>query len=1076
MSDKVESKITDLTPEQIKIIQDIEFSSVHNHTTSSNIRLLDCINKPEELIDRAIELDYSAVAITDHEILAALPESLWYVDKLKKEKKCPESFKFILGNEAYVVNSLEKTKENYKAYKNGFYHLVLLAKDYEGYEQLKVLSTAAWENSYTSKRMTRVPLEKSTLYKVVSQNKGHLICSSACFERGTKVLTKDGYKDIDTIKPGEFVFSHTGWEEVVSPTNRLYTGNLITINGTHGFEEPITATETHKFFALQRKHNTNIRNYGTVNSDFINSNIQNFKELSNSKKQKYWNHIRNVEPDWIELKDLEKGDFIFSKVDTKIIDLEYFYIKSKDNSKYKINNKIKIDNDFCELFGIWLAEGSWDYTNNNKRISFSINKKEEFTLGKRIIDLMSSVFNINNPYIYRQKDSEEMNICYTSVELSEFFKSLYENDLKINQWTKYIPKKLKYIKPEKQLQIYKGWMMGDGYFRSRGAKSFEAVGATVSKQLALDLKFILYRNYINPSFEICKKHGIHKESYYLYITGSSAKEYNDSVVNNTPLTFSFEGRSGKDLPCFINGEPFLKHTIKEKKVKPVVKYPVFCLNVKNSHSFSVSSVIVHNCLGNELSRILLQRNAYAQDIRKYKKILQDKSKLTKLSLENFSNEYEEAVKNYNSIQEDLEEYFNFYLNLFKDDFYLELQPSNQPDQVYVNKELIKLGKKLNIKWIITTDSHYKSLADRKVHKAYLNSKDGEREVDDFYATTYLMEKEIIISYLINNQITFEDAVLALSNTKEIYDKCQYYTLEKGYQIPKINVSQKLSKLKNDEDILNLISNINLDEYGSIKEFLLTNNEQDCYYVYSSLKGLIDKEIKEKGKSSIKVYIDDKDNLLKPLPTVKYSLNDALKRINSECEELFEISKELKANLSQYYISMQQIIDLVWTDGDSFVGPGRGSVGCWYTAYLMDITDTNAMEWNLPQWRHVDRSKIELSDVDFDTQSLKRQQILRSVKNYFGCDKVLNICTYGKEGSKSAIITSCRSLGLDPDVGIYLSSLIPIDRGFPRSLKECYEGNEEKDYIPVTELINQVAKYPGLKELAMGIESLVNKRG
>lgn len=940
MGNKIEDQITALTLEQIKIIQDTEFSSLHNHTTSSNIRLLDCINKPEELIDRAIELDYSAVAITDHETLAALPESLWYVDKLKKEKKCPESFKFILGNEAYVVNSLEKTKENYKAYKNGFYHLVLLAKDYEGYEQLKVLSTAAWESSYTSKRMTRVPLEKNTLYKVVSQNKGHLICSSACFERGTKVLTKDGYKDIDTIKPGEFVFSHTGWEEVVSPTNRLYTGNLITIDGTHGFEEPITATENHKFFALKKKQK-DINNYGTVNSNFIDSNIKFFEKLSKTKKQKYLNNIRNIEPEWIELKDLEKGDFIFSKIDTKVIDLEYLNIKSQDDSK----SKIKVDNDFCELFGIWLAEGNIDY---NKGISFMIDK--EFTLKQRIINLMSSIFGLNNPSIDYQKDLEKISIHYNSIELYDFFKELYKNDLNINQWTKYIPKKLKYIQPEKQLQIYKGWMMAEGCFRTKGIKNFEALGITVSRQLALDLKFILYRNYINPSFIISKEHDNYKESYSLCITGNLAKKCNNSIINNIPLYFSFEDRHKEDLPCFINGEPFLKHNIKEKKIEPVIDYPVFCLNVNNSHSFSVSSVIVHNCLGNELSRILLQRNAYAQDIRKYKKILQDKSKLTKLSLENFSNEYEEAVKNYNSIQEDLEEYFNFYLNLFKDDFYLELQPSNQPDQVYINKELIKLGKKLNIKWIITTDSHYKSLNDRKVHKAYLKSKDGEREIDDFYATTYLMDKEEIVNYLINNQISFEDAVLALSNTKEIYDKCEYYTLEKGYQIPKINVSEKLNNLKNDENILDLVSNINLDDYRSIKEFLSTDNEQDCYYVYSSLKGLIDKEIKEKGKSSIKVYIDDKENLLKPLPTVKYSLSDALKRIDSECEELLEISKELKASLSQYYVSMQQIIDLVWTDGDSFVGPGRGSVGCWYTAYLMDITDTNAMEWNLPQWR------------------------------------------------------------------------------------------------------------------------------
>jgi len=330
------------------------------------------------------------------------------------------------------------------------------------------------------------------------------------------------------------------------------------------------------------------------------------------------------------------------------------------------------------------------------------------------------------------------------------------------------------------------------------------------------------------------------------------------------------------------------------------------------------------CLGNEVSRILLQRNAFLQDVKKYKRLLQDKNKLTKQSIENYTSQYEVAIENYNNIQGDLEEYFTFYLGLFGEDFYLELQPSNSPDQVYVNKELILLAKQLNIKWIVTSDSHYKSLQDREVHKAYLNSKSGDREVDDFYATTYLMEKEELVNYLINNGIDFDDALLALSNTQEIYNKCEVYKLEKGFQIPKIDVSNSLNVLKSKNSIKQLIAEIDLNKYNSIKTFLQTDNEQDKYYIYSCLDGLIDKKIP--------------------------ATEEVISRINLEIEELIELSKALQATLSQYYVATQKIIELMWNEGDSFVGPGRGSVGCWFTAYLMDITDTNALEWELPFWR------------------------------------------------------------------------------------------------------------------------------
>ena len=161
----------------------MKFTSIHNHTDVSNLRLLDCIIKPNKLIDRALELDYSGVAITDHEAMSSLPEGLKHIMKLKEDNpddKKIQDFKLILGNEVYVVNDLKATKADYKEYGNGFYHLVLLAKNEKGYHLLKRLSSQAWVNSYRGRGMERVPLPKEEMKRIIGDEKGNLIASTAC--------------------------------------------------------------------------------------------------------------------------------------------------------------------------------------------------------------------------------------------------------------------------------------------------------------------------------------------------------------------------------------------------------------------------------------------------------------------------------------------------------------------------------------------------------------------------------------------------------------------------------------------------------------------------------------------------------------------------------------------------------------------------------------------------------------------------------------------------------------------------------------------------------------------------------
>ena len=106
------------------------YFNIHNHTMYSNIRLLDCINRPTDLIDKAIELGLSGIAITDHECLSAHMEVNQYAKKIKE--KHPD-FIIALGNEVYLVDKREPGIK--------YNHFILTAKDEMGHKALRELSS-----------------------------------------------------------------------------------------------------------------------------------------------------------------------------------------------------------------------------------------------------------------------------------------------------------------------------------------------------------------------------------------------------------------------------------------------------------------------------------------------------------------------------------------------------------------------------------------------------------------------------------------------------------------------------------------------------------------------------------------------------------------------------------------------------------------------------------------------------------------------------------------------------------------------------------------------------------------------
>lgn len=122
------------------------------------------------------------------------------------------------------------------------------------------------------------------------------------------------------------------------------------------------------------------------------------------------------------------------------------------------------------------------------------------------------------------------------------------------------------------------------------------------------------------------------------------------------------------------------------------------------------------------------------------------------------------------------------------------------------------------------------------------------------------------------------------------------------------------------------------------------------------------------------------------------------------------------------------------------------------------------------------------DIDFDTQALRRKNILLSIKDFFGFNNVLNIATFGTVGPKSACTTAVRGYrteefpdGIDADVGTFLSTMIPTERGNVWPLHDVINGNKDKDRKPIRLFVNEVEKYDGLLDILLNIEGLIDKR-
>lgn len=383
--------------------------------------------------------------------------------------------------------------------------------------------------------------------------------------------------------------------------------------------------------------------------------------------------------------------------------------------------------------------------------------------------------------------------------------------------------------------------------------------------------------------------------------------------------------------------------------------------------------------------------------------------------------------------------------------YLEIQPAKAEgtNQSKVNKLIWKAHEFRQVPIIPTTDSHYLRKEDAYIHSIYLNSQEGDREVDDFYATAYLMNEDELRKYL---RIDFDynqiDQMFEWS--EELGRRIKGYDIRHDPIIPSIPYD-KLPRFTIEHKFTNWYNNFpNFAYYSNPAR---TIHEQ---YFFYQIEQELQSKVVDKGKD----------------------LEQYIARLDEEWKELRIISEQLNTSMASYYSTMSAIIDLIWEAG-SLAMPARGSAAGFLTCYLLEVTQIDPVPLGdyMPSWRHLNHERgVELPDIDNDSEASKKKAIVNKMKEFFGEDKVLNVATFSKISSKTALERACSGLGVNNDTAAYFKSLIPVNRGKTAKLKDCIFGNQDKSIKPVYELVNELKKYPHVQEVALALEGLITNRG
>lgn len=366
-----------------------------------------------------------------------------------------------------------------------------------------------------------------------------------------------------------------------------------------------------------------------------------------------------------------------------------------------------------------------------------------------------------------------------------------------------------------------------------------------------------------------------------------------------------------------------------------------------------------------------------------------------------------------------EEAVRWYKDLFGNDYYLELQrhkatvPRANHEtyklQEVVNKKLIELAKKYNVKLVCTNDVHFVDEENAEAHDRLICLSTG-KDLDDPHRMLYSKQEWMKTREEMN--ALFADVPEALSNTCEICDSVEFYSIDHAPIMPTFSIpvdfgtEEEYRKKYTEKD---LFDEFTQDENGNV-----VMAESDAKAKVERLGGY-DKlyRIKLEADYLAKLAYDGAKRRYGEILT-----DDIKERIK------FELHIMKTMGFPGYFLIVQDFISAARHKLDVSVGPGRGSAAGSAVAYCLGITQIDPIKYDLLFERFLNPDRISLPDIDVDFDDDGRGRVLKWVTEKYGQEKVAHIITYGTMATKLAIKDVARVQKLSLAESDRLCKLIP----------------------------------------------------
>jgi DNA polymerase-3 subunit alpha len=350
--------------------------------------------------------------------------------------------------------------------------------------------------------------------------------------------------------------------------------------------------------------------------------------------------------------------------------------------------------------------------------------------------------------------------------------------------------------------------------------------------------------------------------------------------------------------------------------------------------------------------------------------------------------------------------FKWWLNIFQDDYYVELQRHGMAEQEKVNKILLKFAKKYNVKVIASNDSHYVDQSDFNAHDILLCINTGEKQstpaLREFSDDDVNMRDrrfafpndQFYFKTTAEMRSAFHDLEEAIDNTNEIVDKVELLDLKRDILLPHFKVPPN---------------------FASQDEYLSHLTWEGAHKRYSELTP----EIEE--------------------------------RIN------FELFTIRTMGFAGYFLIVSDFIRAGRELG-VFIGPGRGSAAGSVVAYCIGITNIDPIKYQLLFERFLNPDRKSMPDIDTDFDDEGRQKVIDYVVEKYGRNQVAQIITYGTMAAKMSIKDVARVMDLPLSESNMLAKMVPEKPGISlkRVLHAALTGEKslsEKEALNPDDLAN-----------------------